>query len=216
MALFQPSFGTQTQPSRSLISLLALLSCLLFFASLGTWLAGRYQIVKLDDLKDRYWEPVTDYGSTFAMAAAQPQMLERDLLDGCKQSQIGTWLQTTDALGFIDPIAGNRVLVRLDPSRAFVELNGRDISGCIQDEIENLQFDIGSQTSSWAVFLLVMGAVSTLWTTYLLWALYRYNRRTVDSIVPTATSDPNLALVSPDVSPEAPLETPTDPENEKP
>lgn len=145
---------------KSTLLLLSMLAAVLLFSALGTWLTGRYQIVRLDDLKDRYWEPVKDYGAVFAAASAQPQPLEKELLEGCKQSQIGTWLQTTDALSFVDPIAGNRILVKLDQSRAAFDLNGKEISACVQDEIENRQYDIGSQTSSWAVLLLGLGILS--------------------------------------------------------
>lgn len=180
----------QPESSKSLIILLSLMSCILLFSSLGTWLTGRYQIVKLDDLKDRYWEPVKDFGATFANASAQPQVLEKELLESCKQSQVGTWLQTTDALMFVDPIAGNRVLVRLDPGRSFIELNGKDISACVQDEIESRQFDISAQTSSWAVLLMVMGIFSAGWAIFLIWLGYTRKRSPKTEIVTDVTADP--------------------------
>lgn len=190
----------QPVSSRTAIILLVVTSFIMFSASLGTWLTGRYQIVQLDDLKDRYWTPVKDYGATFSAAAAQPKTLERDVLEGCKQSQVGTWLQTTDSLAFIDPIAGNKILVKLDPARAFVELNGRDLSSCVQDEIETLQYDIRSQTSSWSVLLLVLGVITAAWSAYLAWFARRPGKGELDEAGKYINDD--MASVPATITPE--------------
>ena len=102
------------------------------------------------------------FAATFA--DCDPHSLERDLLDGCKQSQIGTWLQTTDALRFDGPLTGNRVNVRLDPAQAFLDLNGREIAECVQDEVEERQFDIGSMTNTWAIILFICSLSFGIWS----------------------------------------------------
>ena len=131
-------------------------------AAFGTWIAGQYQIGRLDTLRDRYSQPITDFAQT--VARARPQSMEADLLEGCKQAQIGTWLQTTDALKFIDPVSGNRVVVRLDPSKSQIDLNGRELASCVSDEIENRQFDIGSMTNTWALVLALLGLGLGVWS----------------------------------------------------
>ena len=135
--------------------LFAVLSAFLLIAAAGTYMAGQYRIGKLDQLIRRYEEPVVDFAAT--NARARQGTVEADLLESCKQSQIGTWLQTTDALKFKDPVSGNRIVVSLEAGRDYIDINGREISSCITDEIEDRQFDIGSMTSGWAVALTVIG-----------------------------------------------------------
>ena len=85
-------------------------------ASIGTWITGQYQIGRLDSLKNRYEQPINNYAKYYGDSPGNS--LERDLLEGCKQAQIGSWLQTTDALRFDNPITGNRVGVQLDVTKA--------------------------------------------------------------------------------------------------
>lgn len=139
----------------------ALCACAALVASIGTWLTGQYQIGRLDSLKNRYDQPVSNYAKYYADCA--DQSLERDLLEGCKQAQIGTWLQTTEALSFDGPLTGNRVSVRLDPENAYIDLNGRELSECIQDEVEDRQFDIGSMTNTWAIVLMLAAFCLGVW-----------------------------------------------------
>jgi hypothetical protein len=136
---------------------LALAAATALIAAIGTWIGGQYQIGRLDALRDRYDAPVQDYAA--AVFGAKKDPMEQEFLDGCKQAQIGSWLQTTDALDFMDPISGNRVQVRLDPEKSYVDLNGKEVSACVQDEVEARQFDIGSMTNTWAVilFLIALG-----------------------------------------------------------
>lgn len=131
------------------------LFCFVFLvASIGTYITGQYKITRLDVLKNRYDEPVTNFARYFD--EADNVSIERDLLDGCKQAQIGSWLQTTDALHFDGPLTGNRVQVRLNPEQAYVDLNGGEIAGCVRDEVADRQFDIGSMTTTWAALLLLV------------------------------------------------------------
>lgn len=139
----------------------AFLSAMTLVAAIGTWMSGQYQIGRLDSLKNKYSEPVQNYARMLGNAA--PRSIEKDLLEGCKQAQIGTWLQTTDALRFDGPLTGNRVDVRLDPSKAYLDLNGREMAGCMQDEVEERQFDIGSMTNTWAVFLMLGSLCFGVW-----------------------------------------------------
>jgi hypothetical protein len=134
---------------------LVLVAATSLVAATGTWIAGQYQIGKLDALHESYSSPVQDYAAAIFDARKHP--MEQDFLEGCKQAQIGSWLQTTDALNFVDPVSGNRVQVRLDPDKSFVDINGKEIASCVQDEIESRQFDIGSMTNTWAVILLLIG-----------------------------------------------------------
>ncbi len=134
--------------------LAAIASVLLLVASGGTYMSGQYRIGKLDVLMDRYAVPVNDFAA--ANAKARTGSVEADLLEGCKQAQIGSWLQTTDALKFRDPVSGNRITVVLEPGRDFIDINGREISSCVSDEIEDRQFDIGSMTNAWALCLLLV------------------------------------------------------------
>jgi hypothetical protein len=131
-------------------------------SSIGTWITGQYQIGRLDSLKDRYDEPITNYAKYYGDSL--DNSLERDLLEGCKQAQIGTWLQTTDALRFDGPLTGNRVGVRLDIARAYIDLSGAEISGCIRDEVEDRQFDIGSLTNTWSIILLLIAICLGVWS----------------------------------------------------
>lgn len=131
-------------------------------SAIGTWVTGQYQIGRLDSLKDRYSDPIINYAKYFG--DSPDNSLERDLLEGCKQAQIGSWLQTTDALRFDGPLTGNRVGVRLDVSKAFVDLSGAEISGCIRDEVEDRQFDIGSLTNTWAIILFLVSICLGAWS----------------------------------------------------
>lgn len=144
----------------------ALFSVVSLIAAIGTWLTGQYQIGLLDSLKNRYEQSITNYARFYA--SAPTHSLERDLLEGCKQAQIGSWLQTTDALRFDGPLTGNRVDVRLDTDKAFIDLNGRELANCIQDEVEDRQFDIGSMTNTWAIILLLSSFCLGVWT----WVCY--------------------------------------------
>ena len=149
----------------------AFAATILFIATIGTWIAGQYQIGRLDSLKKRYEQPTQNFAKMISDCA--PHSMERDLLDGCKQAQIGTWLQTTDALRFDGPLTGNRIDVRLDAERAYIDLNGKELSECVQDEIEDRQFDIGSMTGTWSVILLLASFSMGLWS----WVCYVGNRR---------------------------------------
>ncbi len=122
-------------------------------AALGTYVSGQYRIGRLDALIGKYQNPVADYAGT--LSRTKSESMEAELLTGCKQAQIGSWLQTTDALKFKDPVSGNRIAVILEPGRDFIDINGREISSCVVDEIENRQFDIGSMTNAWAFALLL-------------------------------------------------------------
>ena len=139
-------------------------------AATGTWIGGQYKIGRLDVLRDRYDQPIVDYART--VTKAQPNSIEFDLLESCKQAQIGSWLQTTDALTFLDPASGNRVAVRLDPGKSFIDLNGRELAGCIGDEIEDRQFDIGSMTNTWSLVLFIFGLGLAGWS-WLGWEAWR-------------------------------------------
>ena len=136
---------------------MAIASALFLVAALGTYISGQYRIGRLDSLINKYANPVTDFAS--ANSRARQGTVEADLLEGCKQAQIGTWLQTTDALKFKDPISGNRIVVSLEPGRDYIDINGREISSCVTDEIENRQYDIGSMTNTWALCLMITGLI---------------------------------------------------------
>ncbi len=69
-------------------------------------------------------------------------------------------MQTTDALTFRDPLSGNRILVQLEAGKDFIDINGKELVSCISDEIENRQFNIGSMTNSWAMILIMVGALA--------------------------------------------------------
>ena len=140
----------------------AFFATILLVATVGTWIAGQYQIGRLDSVKKRYDQPVQNFAKM--MADSPPHSVERDLLESCKQSQIGTWLQTTDALRFEGPLTGNRIDVRLDSERAYLDLNGKEMSECVQDEVEDRQFDIGSMTGTWSVILLFISFCMGLWS----------------------------------------------------
>ena len=131
-------------------------------SSIGAWITGQYQIGRLDSLTDRYGEPITNYAKYYGDSL--DNSLERDLLEGCKQAQIGTWLQTTDALRFDGPLTGNRVGVRLDIAKAYIDLSGAEMSGCIRDEVEDRQFDIGSLTNTWSIILFLISICLGVWS----------------------------------------------------
>lgn len=156
-----PSFLDFGSGFHSRWKLWALFSFFSLMASMGTWITGQYQIGRLDSLKGKYDQAVTNYAKYYG--DSPNNSLERDLLEGCKQAQIGTWLQTTDALHFDSPITGNRVGVRLDVTKAYVDLNGRELSDCIQDEVEDRQFDIGSMTNTWAIILFLSSFCLGVW-----------------------------------------------------
>lgn len=140
----------------------AFIAAIIFIATIGTWIAGQYQIGRLDSVKKRYDQPVQNFAKMVSDCA--PHSLERDLLEGCKQAQIGSWLQTTDALHFNGPLTGNRIDVRLDADKAYLDLNGKELAECVQDEVEDRQFDIGSMTSTWAIILLLASFCVGLWS----------------------------------------------------
>lgn len=151
----------------------------------GTWVAGQYRIGRLDNLLDRYAQPINDFAHS--VERAKPGSMEADLLDSCKQAQVGTWLQTTDALEFVDPTAGNRIIVRLDPARAHLDLNGRELAACVSDEIENRQFDIGSMTNTWSLVLFILGLGLSAWSWFGFENWRRRNRAMVVVSEPTQT-----------------------------
>lgn len=174
----------------------AIAAAMIFVAAAGTWTAGQYRIGRLDALVNKYEQPVNDFAQYAARARAQS--LEAELLQGCKQLQIGTWLQTTDALEFLDPDTGNRVIVRLDPAKSHVELNGREMAVCVRDEIENRQFDIGSMTNTWAMVLFVLGLGLAAWS----WFGWEAWRRRDRIVIPMSDVEPE-PVVTP-VEPDAP------------
>jgi len=143
-----------------------LFALVVLVAAFGTWISGQYKIGRLDVLKNKYDAPVQNFSGT--LSAAQKHSLEYDLLEGCKQSQIGSWLQTTDALHFRGPVTGNRIEVSLDAHKAFLDLNGREMAFCVQGDIEDLQFDIGSMVNTWAVVLLLLSFCLSVWS----WVCY--------------------------------------------
>lgn len=168
----------------------AVAAAMILAAAAGTWIAGQYQIGRLDLLLKRYEQPIDDYAEL--ASSARPQSLEADLLQGCKQAQVGTWLQTTDAIEFVDPDSGNRILVRVDPSKSHIDLNGRELSSCISDEIENRQFDIGSMTNTWALVMFVLGIGLGVWS----WFGWEAWRRREKFVAPVAQTEPEPATVS--------------------
>lgn len=139
----------------------AVFAVILLICACGTWVSGQYKIGRLDILKNKYDSPIQNFAGAFG--SADPHSLEYDLLDGCKQSQIGSWLQTTDALKFRGPVTGNRIDVDLDAAKAHFDLNGKEISLCVQDDIEDLQFNIGSMVNTWAIILLLVALSFGLW-----------------------------------------------------
>ena len=139
----------------------ALFAFFALVASIGTWITGQYQIGRLDSLKGKYEQPIVNYAKYYG--ESPNNSLERDLLEGCKQAQIGSWLQTTDALRFANPVTGNRVGVQLDVTKAYIDLNGREMSECVHDEVEDRQFDIGSMTNTWAIILLLCSFCLGAW-----------------------------------------------------
>lgn len=144
----------------------AVFAIVVLVASLGTWVSGQYKIGRLDLLKNKYDKPVVNFARS--LADAQKHSLEFDLLEGCKQNQIGTWLQTTDALKFRGPITGNRIEVGLDEGKAHIDLNGKELSSCVQSDIEDQQFDIGSMVNSWSVLLMLLAFCLGVWS----WVCY--------------------------------------------
>lgn len=139
----------------------ALFAVVSLVAAFGTWVSGQYKIGRLDALKNRYDQPVVNFAKS--LSAAQKHSLEYDLLEGCRQNQIGSWLQTTDALSFRGPVTGNRIEVSLDDHKAFLDLNGKELAMCVQGDIEDMQFDIGSMVNTWAVVLLLLSFCLGVW-----------------------------------------------------
>ncbi|MEK7802706.1 MAG: hypothetical protein AAB276_09665, partial [Pseudomonadota bacterium] len=60
----------------------AFASAILMIATVGTWIAGQYQIGRLDSVKKRYEQPVQNFAKM--MADTTPHDMERDLLESCK------------------------------------------------------------------------------------------------------------------------------------
>lgn len=170
----------------------ALFAFVALVAAFGTWISGQYKIGRLDVLKNNYDEPVQNFAGAFSNA--QQHSLEHDLLEGCKQSQIGTWLQTTDALNFRGPVTGNRIEVSLDDSKAFLDLNGREISSCVQGDIEDLQFDIGSMVNTWAVVLLLLSFCLGVWA----WVCYYAQHHKSRNIYAETLADTSDLAADPD------------------
>ena len=154
MADFIPERPTYFKRWRST----ACVSAVLLLIGVGSWVAGQYQIGKLDNIANQYREPITDFANE--INKVKNDTIEYELLNSCKQSQIGTWLQTTDALSFKDPVSGNRILVQLEAGKDFIDLNGKELVSCISDEVENRQFNIGSMTNSWAIILIMLGVIA--------------------------------------------------------
>lgn len=177
ISLRLPDFANLSPSATGRWKLWALFSIVSLIAAIGTWLTGQYQIGRLDSLKGKYDQAVTNYAKCYGNA--QSNSLERDLLESCKQAQIGTWLQTTDALRFDGPLTGNRVDVRLDVTKAFLDLNGREISECIQDEVEDRQFDIGSMTNTWAIILLLGSFCLAAWSWACAMGTMKRNKRNI-------------------------------------
>jgi len=175
MALIQfPSFlEIKTSPTGRW-KLWALFCVSALVASIGTYITGQYQIGRLDSLKNRYEQPINNYAKYYGDSPGNS--LERDLLEGCKQAQIGSWLQTTDALRFDNPITGNRVGVQLDVTKAYIDLNGREMSECVHDEVEDRQFDIGSMTNTWAIILLLFSFCLGGWAWICRQGQIKYNK----------------------------------------
>lgn len=206
-----PNFGNGITGRWKLWALFAFVSLI---AAIGTWLAGQYQIGRLDSLKGRYNQAVTNYARFYAEAPGHS--LERDLLEGCKQAQIGSWLQTTDALRFDGPLTGNRVDVRLDVTKAYVDLNGREMSDCIQDEVEDRQFDIGSMSNTWAVILLLCSFCLAIWTWVCYFGVTRQTKARniyAETLAEASVRDPEP--VTTDVTQEAPVSDDTLPPETK-
>ncbi len=67
---------------------MAFLAAILLLAGIGSWITGQYQIGRLDNIVNQYREPITDFAAE--IAKADPQSVEYELLDSCKQVQIGT------------------------------------------------------------------------------------------------------------------------------
>lgn len=183
-------------------------------ASFGTWVSGQYKIGRLDILKSRYDAPVQNYARS--LSSCQKHSLEFDLLEGCKQSQIGTWLQTTEALQFRGPITGNRVEVALDESKAHVDLNGKELASCVQADVEDMQFDIGSMVNSWSVILLLFSFCLGVWS----WVCYSAQKigsqraRNIYAETLAETVGGSVA-VDENISPEVESKLPEPPKEEK-
>lgn len=177
ISLRLPDFANLSPSATGRWKLWALFAVVSLVAAIGTWLTGQYQIGRLDSLKNKYDQPVTNYAKCYGNALNNS--LERDLLESCKQAQIGTWLQTTDALRFDGPLTGNRVDVRLDATKAYLDLNGREIGECIQDEVEDRQFDIGSMTNTWAIILLLGSFCLAAWAWACAMGTLKRNKRNI-------------------------------------
>ncbi len=176
----------------------AMSAAMVLVAAGGTWVAGQYKIGRLDSMLSRYEQPITDYART--AERVRKNSMESEWLESCKQAQIGTWLQTTDALAFENPVAGNRVIIRLDPARAHLDLNGRDLSLCISDEIENRQFDIGSMTNTWALVLFIISLGLGAWSWFGWEAWRRRASRPAMAADETAADQPQDGAETPSVS----------------
>ncbi len=176
----------------------AVAAAMTLVAAGGTWVAGQYRIGRLDALLNKYEMPITDFARS--VAQAKIGSMEADLLESCKQAQIGTWLQTTDALEFVDPASGNRIMVRLDPGKAQIDLNGRELSGCVSDEIENRQFDIGSMTNTWSLVLFVLGLGLGAWA-WFGWESWRRRVRAMTVVSEPATQSAPAEVIEATVEP---------------
>lgn len=194
----------------------ALFAFFTLVASIGTWITGQYQIGRLDSLKGKYEQPIMNYAKYYG--DSPNNSLERDLLEGCKQAQIGSWLQTTDALHFDNPITGNRVGVQLDVTKAYIDLNGREMADCVHDEVEDRQFDIGSMTNTWAVILLLGSICLGAWSWMGRQSQVKYNKgRNIyaETLAEAAENNPAPEVIEVKAEPVAEItsepETPSDP-----
>jgi hypothetical protein len=206
-----PSFHLGTG-STGRWKLWALFAFFAFVASFGTWITGQYQIGRLDSLKNKYDEPVNNYAKYYGDSPSNS--LERDLLEGCKQAQIGSWLQTTDALRFDNPITGNRVGVRLDAAKAYVDLNGNELSDCIHDEVEDRQFDIGSMTNTWAIILLLLSFCLGAWSWVCRQGFIKQNKSRniyAETLAETAETQETEEKIEPVIEPVVEQETQSEP-----
>ena len=182
---------------------MAAVATVLLIVGIGSWVAGQYQIGKLDNIVSQYREPITDFASE--VSKVKDDTIEYELLNSCKQSQIGTWLQTTDALSFKDPVSGNRILVQLEAGKDFIDLNGKELVSCISDEVENRQFNIGSMTNSWAIILLMLGILAGA-------LAYMFRRKMFDNLYGMNEDDADAEttaahlkdIIVADVTPETP------------
>lgn len=193
----------------------ALFAVFTLVASIGTWITGQYQIGRLDSLKGKYEQPINNYAKYYG--DSPNNSLERDLLEGCKQAQIGSWLQTTDALHFDNPITGNRVGVQLDATKAYIDLNGREMAECVHDEVEDRQFDIGSMTNTWAIILFLGSFCLAAWSWVCRQSTIKYNKgrniyaetlAEAAEINASETVLPEEVVTEPDTASEKPSDTP--------